>query len=80
LVIDMDSTRKMLAAMALCCIVPMGFIIVMTSVVGVTLGWASALALGIVAAGVCVAIMVQHHRHEDHVVDDEAPGRLHKSH
>lgn len=58
----MNSTRKFLAAMALCCIVPMGFIVVMTSVVGVTLGWASGLALGIVAAGVCVAIMVQHHR------------------
>lgn len=55
--------RKMIVAMALCCIVPMGFIVVMTSVIGVTFGWASALALGLVAAGVCVAVMVQHMKH-----------------
>lgn len=58
----MTMNRKMIAAMALCCIVPMGFIVVMTSVIGVTFGWASALALGLVAAGVCVAVMVQHMR------------------
>ena len=72
----MNSTRKFLVAMALCCMIPMGFIIVMTSVVGVTFGWASALALGFVAAGVCVAIMVQHHRHEEHGMQDEHPDRL----
>jgi len=60
----MTESRKMLAAMAACCIGPMAFIVVMTSVVGVTLGWASALAIGLVAAGVCVAVMVQHHQHE----------------
>lgn len=60
----MNVNRKMIVAMALCCIVPMGFIVVMTSVIGVTFGWASALALGLVAAGVCVAVMVQHMRNE----------------
>lgn len=75
----MNSTRKMLVAMALCCMVPMGFIVVMTSVVGVTFGWASALALGMVAAGVCVAIMVQHHRQEEHSQHDENRDQLQKT-
>jgi hypothetical protein len=59
----MNETRKMLAVMALCCAGPMAFIVVLTSVLGVTLGWSSALAVGLVAAGVCVAAMVQHHQH-----------------
>lgn len=75
----MNSTRKMLVAMALCCMVPMGFIVVMTSVVGVAFGWASALALGMVAAGVCVAIMVQHHRQEEHSQHDENRDQLQKT-
>jgi fatty acid desaturase len=76
----MNVNRKMIVAMALCCIVPMGFIVVMTSVIGVTFGWASALALGLVAAGVCVVVMVQHMRHD---VGDESfrsPDQLEKSH
>ncbi|MCZ7628837.1 MAG: hypothetical protein M5U19_07130 [Microthrixaceae bacterium] len=75
----MNSTRKMLVAMALCCMVPMGFIFVMISVVGVTFGWASAMALGIVAAGVCVAVMVQHHRSDEHAMQDESPDQLQKT-
>lgn len=72
--------RKMIAAMALCCIVPMGFIVVMTSVIGVTFGWASALALGLVAAGVCVAVMVQHMNHDVSDESTRSPDRLEKSH
>lgn len=41
-------------------------IVVLTSVVGVTLGWAAALSLGLVAAGVCIAVMVQRHRDHSH--------------
>lgn len=46
-------------------------IVVLTSVVGIALGPAAAIALGVVAAGVCIAFMVQHHRgghdaHEGH--------------
>lgn len=62
--------RKFLIAMAACCVVPMAFIAVLTSVAGVTIGWAAALALGLVAAGVCAAVMVQHHRGGSHHVHD----------
>ncbi len=72
----MNVHRKMIVAMALCCIVPMGFIVVMTSVIGVTFGWASALALGLVAAGVCVAVMVQHMRNEQDGDPHRSPDRL----
>lgn len=54
--------RTLLAALAVCCAVPMVVIIVLTSVVGVALGPAAAISLGLVAAMVCVAVMVQHHR------------------
>lgn len=58
-----DSTdRKVLAALAACCVGPMLLIIVLTSVLGVAIGPAAAVTLGAVAAGVCVAVMVQHHR------------------
>jgi uncharacterized membrane protein YdjX (TVP38/TMEM64 family) len=60
----MDGSRRFLIAMAACCMVPMAFVVVLTSVLGVALGWASALALGLVAAGVCVAVMAQRHREE----------------
>jgi ABC-type phosphate/phosphonate transport system permease subunit len=43
-------------------------IVVLTSVVGVALGWATAVALGLVAAGVCIAVMAQRHRRQP--VDD----------
>jgi hypothetical protein len=54
--------RKVLAALAACCVGPMLLIIVLTSVLGVAIGPAAAITLGAVAAGVCVAVMVQHHR------------------
>lgn len=58
-----DTTdRKVLAALAACCVGPMLLIIVLTSVLGVALGPAAAITLGAVAAGVCVAVMIQHHR------------------
>lgn len=54
--------RKLLTALAACCVGPMLLIIVLTSVLGLALGPAAAITLGAVAAGVCVAVMVQHHR------------------
>lgn len=52
-----------LAALALCCAGPMLLIVVLTSALGVALGPAAAIALGLVAAGFCVAVMARHHRH-----------------
>jgi hypothetical protein len=52
-------------------------IVVMTSVLGVALGWAAAIAIGVIAAGVCVAVMTQHHRgetHENHGVPHDHHG------
>lgn len=72
--------RKMIVAMAVCCIVPMGFIVVMTSVIGITFGWASALALGLVAAGVCVAVMVQRMRHDDCEGSQSGPDHFERTH
>jgi len=54
--------RGVLVALAVCCVVPMLAIVVLTSVIGVALGPAVAVSLGLVAAGVCVAVMVQRHR------------------
>lgn len=58
----MDTNPKMLLGMVACCVAPMALIVVLTTVVGVTLGWAAALTVGLVVAGLCVAVMVQHHR------------------
>jgi hypothetical protein len=66
---DSDGGRPVLIALAVCCTVPMIGIVVMTSVLGVALGWAAAIAVGVVAGGICVAVMAQHHRggtHENH--------------
>lgn len=63
------SDRGLLVALAICCIGPMLLIVVLTSVVGVALGWAAALSLGLVAAGVCVAVMAQRHRGHSHIAD-----------
>ncbi len=60
-----DTDHKVLAALAACCVGPMLLIIVLTSVLGVAIGPAAAITLGAVAAGVCIAVMVQHHRHHD---------------
>jgi len=57
-----SSDRKLLAALAVCCVGPMLLIVVLTSVLGVALGPAAAITLGLVAAGVCVAVMAQHHQ------------------
>jgi hypothetical protein len=57
--------RKLLAALAACCVGPMLLIIVLTSVLGVAIGPAAAITLGALAAGVCVAVMVQHHRRHE---------------
>lgn len=55
--------RTVLVALAVCCVVPMLAIIVLTSVVGIALGPAAGISLGLVGALVCVAVMAQHHRH-----------------
>lgn len=64
------NSRPVLVALALCCTVPMVGIVIMTSVIGIALGWAAAIAVGVVAAAVCVAAMAQHWRggnhHDDH--------------
>lgn len=65
------SERALLIALAVCCAVPMVAIIVLTSVVGIALGPAVAVALGVVAAGICVATMVQRHRTRPHHHADE---------
>jgi zinc transporter ZupT len=65
------SERAMLIALAVCCAVPMIAIIVLTSVVGIALGPAVAVALGVVAAGICVAVMVQRHQARPHHHTDE---------
>ena len=56
------SDRGLLIALAICCAGPMVLIVVLTSVAGIALGPAAAVSLGLVAAGVCVAVMVQRHR------------------
>jgi len=49
-------------------------IVVLTSVAGIALGPAAAVSLGLVAAGVCVAVMVQRHRGHEHRPSDAADG------
>lgn len=56
------SDRGLLVALAVCCAGPMLLIVVLTSVAGIALGPATAVSLGLVASGVCVAVMVQRHR------------------
>ena len=64
---DPPRERLFLLAMAACCIGPMLAIVVLTSVIGLTIGVAAAFTLGAVAALVCIAVMVQRHRgmHQD---------------
>jgi len=59
---DTTSDRELLAGLAACCVGAMVLIILLTSALGVAIGPAVAISLGIVAAGVCVAVMVQRHR------------------
>lgn len=61
-----SNERGLFVALAVCCAVPMLVIVVLTSVIGVALGPAVAVSLGLVAAMVCVAVMVQRHRGAHH--------------
>ncbi len=67
--------RTLFVAMVACCAVPMATIIVLTSVVGLALGSAAAIALGLVAAGLSIAVMVHHRVHHANrvPVGDEHP-------
>jgi hypothetical protein len=59
-----DTTdRKVVAALAACCVGPMLLIIVLTSALGIAIGPAAAITLGVVAAGLCVAVLAQRGRH-----------------
>lgn len=58
--------RPFLLALAACCAGPMLAIVGFTSVFGMTIGPASALTLGLVAALACVALMIRRHRHDPH--------------
>jgi hypothetical protein len=54
----------MLGAIAACCAGPMLLIVVLVSVLGLALGPAAAISLGLVAGALCVAVMaVRHRRH-----------------
>ena len=66
------SDRGLLIALAICCAGPMVLIVVLTSVAGIALGPAAAVSLGLVAAGVCVAVMVQRHRGPQHRPSEDA--------
>ena len=66
------SDHVLLVALAVCCTGPMLLIIVLTTVLGVAIGPAAAIAIGTVAAGVCVAVMAQHHRR--HRIRSDQPG------
>ncbi|HRW42375.1 MAG TPA: hypothetical protein P5193_12565 [Microthrixaceae bacterium] len=54
--------RRVLVALAACCVGPMLLLVVLTSVLSVAVGPAAAVTLGVVAAGLCVAVMAQRHR------------------
>jgi hypothetical protein len=53
----------MLGAIAACCAGPMLLILVLVSVLGLAIGPAAAISLGLVAGGICVAVMTVRHRH-----------------
>lgn len=63
--------RFLFVAFAACCIVPMLGIVVLTAVLGVALGPAAAISIGVIAAMTCVAVMVI--RHRDHSDHEEGP-------
>lgn len=62
----MSGDRPLLVALAVCCAGPMLAIVVLVTVLGVAIGPALAISLGLVAAGLCVALMVGHHRNHGH--------------
>ena len=51
-----------LGMIAACCAGPMLIIVVLVTVLGVAIGPAAAITLGLVAAAVCVALMLLRHR------------------
>lgn len=56
-----------LAMLAACCAGPMLIIVVLVTVLGVAIGPAAAITLGLVAAATCVASMLlRHRRHPEH--------------
>lgn len=60
----MSGDRPLLVALAVCCAGPMLVILVLVALLGVAIGPALAISLGLVAGGLCVALMVgRHHRH-----------------
>lgn len=61
----MTGDRPLLLALAVCCAGPMLAIVVLVTVLGVAIGPALAISLGLVAAGLCVALMIGHH-HRSH--------------
>ncbi len=58
----MSGDRPLLVALAACCAGPMLIIVVLVTVLGVAIGPALAISLGLVAAGLCVALMVGHYQ------------------
>ena len=54
--------RLMLDMIAVCCAGPMLLIVVLTSVLGVAIGPAAAIAIGVMAGGLCVTLMLARHR------------------
>lgn len=63
---DQKNPHRERFVLAACCVGPMLAIIVLTSVVGIAVGTATAITLGAVAAVVCVFIMASRHRGHDH--------------
>ena len=61
----MSGDRPLLVALAVCCAGPMLVIVLLVAVLGIAIGPALAISLGLVAAGLCVALMVGHH-HRNH--------------
>ncbi|WP_334142496.1 hypothetical protein [Rhabdothermincola sp.] len=57
---DTKVERGLLVALAVCCVVPMTVILLASSLLGLTLGSAVAAAVGLTAAGLCVAVMSRH--------------------
>jgi hypothetical protein len=70
---DNDSRRHwaMLGMIAACCAGPMLLIVVLVSVVGLAIGPAAAIALGLVAGGLCIAVMTMRHRQHMSSSDSE---------
>lgn len=65
--------RIVLGVIAACCVGPMLLIVLLTAVLGVTLGPAAAISIGLVAAAACIVLMIARHRdHPAEGADHEA--------